>query len=79
MNSKKKKLQRKLQKQSQKKSQKKSVNIDIDVPKSTQDIMLKMIKKQNRLLIWQIARKYNWDYQELIDLINRKGANKIII
>ena len=41
--------------------------------------MLKMIKKQNRLLIWQIARKYNWDYQELIDLINRKGANKIII
>ncbi len=75
MNSKKKKLQRKLQKQ----SQKQSVNIDIDVPKSTQDIMLKMIKKQNRLLIWQIARKYNWDYQELIDLINRKGANKIII
>ena len=75
MNSKKKKLQRKLQKQ----SQKQSVNIDIDVPKSTQDIMLKMIKKQNRLLIRQIARKYNWDYQELIELVNKKGANKIII
>tara|TARA_Y100000310_G_C20439276_1_gene695264 strand:- start:421 stop:645 length:225 start_codon:yes stop_codon:yes gene_type:complete len=53
--------------------------INIDVPESTQEIMLKMIRKQNRLLIRQIARKNNWDYHELVRLVNKKGANKIII